>query len=79
LEFSILSKENMIGKLRKVGDFHLLKSVHNRKTLKRSKIYIGNAGKNRKCPLQPSKLFSITLIVWSAAPDVANVIFHQFL
>jgi hypothetical protein len=29
--------------------------------------------------LQTSKLFSITLIVWSAAPDGANVIFHQFL
>jgi hypothetical protein len=35
--------------------------------------------KNRKCPLQLSKLFSITLIVWSAPADGADVIFHQFL
>jgi hypothetical protein len=74
-----LLKGNIIGKLRKVGNFHLLNGEYIMKTSKRSKIYIGNVGKNRICPSQKSKLFPITLIVWSAPPDVADAIFNQFL
>ena len=47
-----LLKGNIIGKLRKVGNFHLLHREYIRKTSKRSKIYIGNVGKNRICPSQ---------------------------
>ncbi len=64
---SILWKGNIMGKFRNVEDFHPLEREYNRKTSKRSKISIRNAGKNRICPSQVSKLLSITLIVWSGA------------
>jgi hypothetical protein len=61
---SILCNGNLIRKLRNIGDFHPLKRYYNRKTLKRSKISIGNVGKTQICPSQMSNLFPITLIVF---------------